>query len=50
LMNSHKLGCPIRLANCFKENPVCFRLNQGLPSVPPKSDELSLLTAASFSS
>jgi len=49
LLNPLKLGCPILLANCFKENSVCFRLIGGLPSAPPKSDESLLSSAASYS-
>jgi len=43
LFNELKLGCPILLANCFKENSICFKLIGTLPSAPPKSDE-SLLS------
>jgi len=50
LLNALKSGCPILLANCFKENSVCFRPIGGLPSALPKSDELSLSSAASYSS
>jgi len=42
LLNALKLGCPILLANCFKENSVCFNLIGALPSAPPTSDESSL--------
>ena len=35
LLNALKLGCPILLANCFKENSVCFKLIGALPSAPP---------------
>jgi hypothetical protein len=45
-----KLGCPILLANCFKENSVCCKLIGALPSAPPKSDESSLPASASNSS
>jgi hypothetical protein len=31
LLNLLKLGCPILLANCFKENSVCFKLIGALP-------------------
>jgi len=39
LLNALQLGCPVLLANYFKENSVCFKLIQGLPSAPPESDE-----------
>jgi len=42
LWNALKSGCPILLANCFKENSICFKLIGALPSAPPKSDESSL--------
>jgi hypothetical protein len=48
LLNVLKLGCPILLANCFKENSICFRLIGGLPSALPKSDESSLSSAATY--
>jgi len=41
-LNKLKLGCPILLANCLKENSVRFMLIGALPSAPPKSDESSL--------
>jgi len=50
LLNALKLGCPIPVANCFKENSVCFRLIGGLPSASPKSDELLLSSGASYAS
>jgi len=49
LLKALKLGCLILLANCFKENSICFRLIGGLPSAPPKSDKSSLSWAASYS-
>jgi len=42
LLNILKLSCPILLANCFKENPFCFKLIGALPLAPPKSNESSL--------
>jgi len=33
LLKTLKLGCPILLANCFKENSICFKLIGALPSV-----------------
>jgi hypothetical protein len=42
LLNALKLGCPIHLANYFKENSVCFKLIGALPSAPRKSDKSSL--------
>jgi len=42
LLNVLKLGCPILLANCFKENSICFKLIGTMPSAPPKSDKSSL--------
>jgi len=42
LLNVLKLGCPILLATCFKENSVCFKLIGAVPSALPKSDESSL--------
>jgi hypothetical protein len=42
LLKALKLGCPILLANCFKENLVWFKLSGALGSAPPKSDESSL--------
>jgi len=50
LLNALKLGCAILLANCFKENSVCFKLIGALPSALPKSDESSLSYSASNSS
>jgi hypothetical protein len=50
LLKTLELDCPILLGNCFKENSVCYRLIGGLPSAPPKSDEVSLTSAASHSS
>jgi len=47
LLNALLLACPILLANCFKENSVCFKLTGSLPSAPPKSDESSLSSSAS---
>jgi hypothetical protein len=47
LLNALKLGCPILLANCFKENSVCFKLVGAFASAPPKSDKLSLSQSAS---
>jgi len=41
-LNVLKLGCPILLANCLKENSLCFKLIRALRSAPPKSDESSL--------
>jgi len=48
LVEGTKLGCPILLANCFKENSVCFMLIGALPSAPPKSDASSLSYAALY--
>jgi len=42
LLNAPMLGCPILLANCFKENSICFKLIWALPSAPPKSNKSSL--------
>jgi len=50
LLNVLKSGCPILLANCFKENWVCFKLIGALPSAPPRSDESSLSASALNSS
>jgi len=50
LLNALKLGCPILLANWFKENSICFRLFGGLPSAPAKSDKWSRSSATSYSS
>jgi len=50
LLNSLKLGCPILLANCFKENSVCYKLIGAMPSALPKSDESSLSYSESNSS
>jgi len=50
LLNALKLGCPILLANCCKENSVCFKLIEALPLAPPKFDESSLSSSASNSS
>jgi len=49
LLNALMLGCPILLANCFKENSIFFWLIRGLPSAPANSDESSLSSAASYS-
>jgi len=49
LSNALKLGCLILLANCFKEISVCFSVIGGVPAAPPKSDKLSLSSAASYS-
>jgi len=49
-LNVLKLGCPILLANCFKENSICFRLFRALPSAPPGSDELLLSYSTLYSS
>jgi len=38
-LKSLKLGCCMLLANCFKENSVCFKLIGAMPSAPPRSDE-----------
>jgi len=38
LLNVLKLGFPILLANCVKENSVYFMLIGALPSAPPMSD------------
>jgi len=48
LFNALKLGCPILLANCCKENSVCFKLIGALPSGPLMSDESSLSYSASY--
>jgi hypothetical protein len=42
LLNALKLGGPILLANCFKENSICFKQIGSLPSALPKSYESSL--------
>ena len=47
LLKALKLGCPIFLANCFKEDSVCFRQIGALHSAPPKSDKSSLSYYAS---
>jgi len=48
LLQVLKLDCPIHLANCFKENSVCYRLIGALSSVPPMSNKLSFLSSASY--
>jgi len=50
LLKALKLCYPILLANCFKENSVCFKVIVTLPSAPHKSDESSLSVSASNSS
>jgi len=50
LLKVLKLGWPIRLANCFKENSICFKLIGALPLAPPQSDKSSLAYSASYSS
>jgi len=42
LLKTLKLGYPIQFANCFKENPVFFKLIGVLPMAPPKPDKSSL--------
>jgi len=42
LLNMLKLGGPILLANCFKENAVCLKRIGAWASATPKSHELSL--------
>jgi hypothetical protein len=48
-LNDLKLGCPILVANCFKEIWVCFKLMGALALALPKSDKLSLSASASNS-
>jgi len=42
LVDGTNIEMPHPLANCFKENSVCFKLIEALPSAPPKSDKWSL--------
>ena len=43
LLKALNLGCSFFLANCFKENSICFSLTGAGPSAPPMSDK-SLLS------
>ena len=46
LLKVLKFGCPIHVANCFKENSVCFKLSRNIPPALPKSNKLSLSSSA----